>query len=398
MISDTILIILCFLVIFSYLLNFISRITRIPSVLLLLFTGIFLHYLLVYLNIQTPGLAAILPILGTLGLILIVLEGALEIKFERKKLPIIGKAFLAAFFILVLTSVSIAYIFRGLTHEPFNACLINAIPYSIISSAVTIPSVSHFHMLKKEFLFYESIFSDILGIVVFNFVIYNEIITGRSFLLLGMDITIILAVALAACMLILYLQSRITSHVKFFLILSILIIFYAGGEYFHLSSLIIILVFGLILNNADLIPYRWFRKVFIFEKFQTDLQFFTNLTAESAFLIRTFFFLLFGFTMDLALLFHFKVLFYGVIILGCIYFFRFLFLKFVVHTELMPELFITPRGLISILLFLNIPEGKHIPGFNSGLLLMIILATGFFMTMGLVMTKAPREIFREDIS
>jgi NhaP-type Na+/H+ or K+/H+ antiporter len=367
-------------------------------VLLLLFTGIFLHYALVYFNIQKPGLVSILPILGTLGLILIVLEGSLEIKFERKKLPLIGKAFLAAFFILVLTSVSIAFIFKGLTQHPFYACFINAIPYSIISSAVTIPSVSHFHHVKKEFLFYESAFSDILGIVLFNFAVYNETITGGSFLMLGWDIGIILVVSFIACMLILYLQSRITGHVKFFLILSILILFYAAGKYFHLSSLIIILVFGLFLNNAELIRIGWFRKLLIYEKFQTDLHFFTNLTAESAFLIRTFFFLLFGFTMDLTLLFHFKVVFYGVIILSCIYFFRFLFLKFVVWTEMMPELFITPRGLISILLFLSIPVSQQIPGFDSGLLLMVILATGFLMTVGLMMTKAPREIIRGDIS
>ena len=45
---------------------------------------------------------------------------------------------------------------------------------------------------------------------------------------------------------------NITGHVKLFLLMAILLLLYAVGKMFHLSSLVMILIFGVILNNYKL--------------------------------------------------------------------------------------------------------------------------------------------------
>ena len=46
-----------------------------------------------------------------------------------------------------------------------------------------------------------------------------------------------------------YVFQNIKGNVKLFLLIAVLLLLYAVGKIFHLSSLIIILIFGIILNN-----------------------------------------------------------------------------------------------------------------------------------------------------
>jgi hypothetical protein len=64
-----------------------------------------------------------------------------------------------------------------------------------------------------------------------------------------------------------------------------------------------------------------------------------------------------------------------------------LYLKFIAKTPLTPAVFITPRGLISILLFYNLPKEMRINGVETGLLFLIILATSIIMSLGLLGAK-----------
>ena len=75
-------------------------------------------------------------------------------------------------------------------------------------------------------------------------------------------LTIIFSVFLSY--IIIYAFQNIRGHVKLFLIIAILLLIYAIGKLFHLSSLIMILVFGLILNN-----YRLFFKRFSIVSFDS---------------------------------------------------------------------------------------------------------------------------------
>lgn len=384
---EVVLIVLSSLVICSYVFDLLAKQFKIPSVILLLTSGIGLSYLAILLEIRKPNFTPILPLIGTVGLILIVLEGALELKLEREKAGLIKKALASALFILMLTTTAIAVFFHFLTGEELRVCFLNATPLGIISSAIAIPSASILSPNRKDFIVYESSFSDIFGIILFNFMIANETITGYSFLKLGWSSLVVLALSVAFCMALLYLLKRITHHLKFFLIIAMLILVYAIGKYYHLPTLVIVLAFGLFLNNLHWIRYPWFSRIFKYENFHKDFHQLAQLSGESAFIVRTFFFLIFGFTLDVDSLLHLDVLRNGLIILAIIYIVRIVYQKFFVPKASWAEFFLSPRGLISILLFFSIPEELKLPGLSDGLLFFVILASSLVMTFGLLATR-----------
>jgi len=392
MTTYTILILLSGLVIFSYLFDMIAKRTKIPSVLLLLFLGIGLKQIVTYFSLETFDFLKILPTLGTMGLILIVFEGALDLKYDSDKNKLITKTFLTALVILLLTTAAITFILHELTSYSFYLCFINAIPFSIISSAIAIPSVSSINKDQREFVIYETSFSDIAGIILFNFAISNDSYNFSAFTGLGIELILIILFAIISCLLLLYLIGRINHHIKFFLIISILVMVYAIGQTFHLSALIIVLAFGLFLNNADEIRIPLFRKYFIYPNLSKDLVQLHQLSAESAFIIRTFFFVIFGFTIMVDQFKDFTLIQYGLLIIGAIYIIRLLYLKFVAKIDLSPILFITPRGLISILLFYNLPKEMRINGVETGLLFVIILSTSIIMSLGLLGAKKEQVV------
>lgn len=381
---------------FSYIFDLVAKATKIPSVLLLFGTGLGLQYLLSYLGITSLNVAKALPVIGTVGLVLIVLEGALELRFEKDKLKLIRKTLGSAFFILVITSLIVTFLFRYVTHLPFQTCLVNAIPLGIISSAIAIPSAADLVKSNREFVIYDSSFSDILGIMFFNFALSNETYGVKAYLNLGKDTFITLLLSVVISVVFLFLMKRITHHIKFFLILSLLILVYAIGKYYHLSSLIVVLFLGLFLNNAEIIPISKFKKHFLYEKLRHDLDQFLLLTAESAFIIRTFFFLIFGYNMNIHSLLNFSVLMNGIIIIILIYTVRWLYLKYVSKSNMVPLMFIAPRGLISILLFFSIPDEMRLNENADGLLLFVILGTSFIMTYGLISSKKGKKAKEEE--
>lgn len=386
MTTYTILIVLSALVIFSYLFDLVASKTKLPSVLLLLVLGIGLRILVDKLQIHTYSFLEILPTLGTVGLILIVFEGSLELKYAREKNKVIKGAFLSALFILIATVVVITFIIYQITGQTLYLCFVNAIPFSVISSAIAIPSVSSINKKSKEFVIYESSFSDILGIILFNFAVANQHITAGSFGQLALNTVLILLLSVVACVTLLYLMGRLKHHIKFFLIISILIMVYAIGQSFHLSALVLILSFGLFLNNADAIKHAWFRSVFIYKNLSNDLTQLHQLSAETAFIIRTFFFVIFGFTMNIYELDNFNIIANGLIMLGSIYVIRFGYLYFFKREHVLPEGFVTPRGLISILLYYNLPQHMKLVEIGTPFLFMVVLGSSLVMSIGLMST------------
>lgn len=387
MTTYTILIILSGLVIFSYLFDLVASKTKVPSVLLLLLLGIGLRLLVDNLKIQTFNFLSILPTLGTVGLILIVFEGSLELKYDRHKNKVIRSAFFSALTILMGTIVVITSIIYQITHHDLYTCIANAIPFSVISSAIAIPSAAALNNTDKEFVIYESSFSDILGIIIFNFAITNHSINTSAFIGLGLSTFLILLLSAIACVVLLYVMGRLVHHIKFFLIIAILILVYAIGQSYHLSSLVLILSTGLFLNNADTIENAWFRSVFLYKNLTADLSQLYQLSAESAFILRTFFFVIFGFTMNIGDLNNKIVLANGFFILISIYIIRVVFLKIFKKENLSPILYIAPRGLISILLYFNLPASLKIPEVGTPFLFLVVLGSSIVMTLGITLSK-----------
>ncbi|HKG04813.1 MAG TPA: hypothetical protein VKB19_00055 [Pedobacter sp.] len=378
------LIILSGLVIFSYLFDLVASKTKLPSVLLLLLLGIGIRLLVDNLELETFDFLKILPALGTVGLILIVFEGSLELKYDPGKNKLIKGAFLSALFILLLTVSVITFIIYQITGKDLYTCFTNAIPFSVISSAIAIPTAGALSKKGKEFIIYESSFSDIIGIILFNFAVQNPHISVSSFTGLAISTMLIMLVSAISCVVLLYVMGKISHHIKFFLIISILIMVYAIGQSYHLSALILILSFGLFLNNADAIQHAWFRGVFIYKNLSADLSQLHQLSAESAFILRTFFFVIFGFTINIHQLDDQIVLANGMIILVSIFVIRIVYLKLFRKENSGQEIFIAPRGLISILLYFNLPNHLKLHEIGTPFLFVVVLGTSLVMSIGLL--------------
>ncbi len=80
------------LLVFAYLLDVFGRRTRLPPVVLLILTGIGARQVLDSFGLHLGWVDPMVPIIGTIGLILIVLEGALDLSLRRERLPLIARA------------------------------------------------------------------------------------------------------------------------------------------------------------------------------------------------------------------------------------------------------------------------------------------------------------------
>jgi len=170
---------------------------------------------------------------------------------------------------------------------------------------------------------------------------------------------------------------------------------YSVGKLFHLSSLLVILIFGLILNNYKLFFFgrmkRWINKI----KLAQILDDFHIVTMESAFVVRTFFFVIFGMTLDLNTLTDLNTAFISVVIVVSIYLVRFILFKVFLMKSIFPEVLIAPRGLITVLLFFGIPATYELEYFNTGILLYVILLTSIIMTITMMIKGDESEYVGE---
>ena len=403
----SILIVLPLLIVFSYIFDLIARKTKFPSVILLMFTGILIRIGTTVYGVNEFGfLDNLIPVLGTIGLILIVLEGALELDITAEKFPVIIKGFLAAGIILILNIVAISLAFEHLLEMSAQSAVIYATPLSIISSAVAIPSSAGLREKEKEFVVYESTFSDILGIMVFNYAIRQfetnqALVSAESLIALGLQILGVIVISLLITFCLFYLLQKIEHHVKFFLILALLILVYAFGKFFHLPALVTIFIFGLFLSNVKALLPDFMKQRLDIEATEKGLHEFHILTAESTFLVKTFFFLFFGFSIDVTAFTSADPFIYGLLIFGIMLGLRYgYFILTTFKITPSPLVFISPRGLISILLFLQIAEvgflkeGKTLV--DERVLLVVILASMLAMTRGTMKkAKVPVEELNE---
>src|ERR1044071_7182225 len=105
--APVILILLSSIVILSYLFNLLSKKTRLPSVLMLIGTGIGIKYLAAHYGFAGVDVTKLVKILGATGLIMIVLEAALDLKLGRDKFRLIGDSFFSALFIFLFSAFGI---------------------------------------------------------------------------------------------------------------------------------------------------------------------------------------------------------------------------------------------------------------------------------------------------
>ncbi len=388
--TTAIIITLCTLLLIAYVFDLTSSKTKIPSVVLLLMLGWTVKQITLFLDIYIPDLSPILPGLGTIGLILIVLEGSLELELNKSKIGLIVKSFFGALIPLLVLSFLIGYAVHYFGNIGFKDSLTNAIPLCIISSAIAIPSAKNFPRRHKEFIIYESSLSDILGVLLFNFFALNDTIDIHSFSHFILQFIIITVISFVATIGLSLLLSKIEHHIKFFPIILLVILVYAISKVYHLPGLILILIFGLFIGNIDeLKRFQWI-EMFKPEELNNQIRKFKELTIEATFLIRTLFFLLFGYLIDSNEVLNYDTLVWASSIVIIILILRAIQLK-LSKLPLIPLLFIAPRGLITILLFFSIDPLHSIPLINKSLITQVIILTAFVMMFGLMISKSHKE-------
>lgn len=389
---------ICLLVIVSYLFNLFSRKSGVPSVLLLLLLGIVAREILLANNIPVQIDSRLVEIFGIVGLIMIILEAGLDLQVGKNKVSLIRNAFFSALAILVLSTIVCSLFLYLYLKADYVKCLIYALPLSVVSSTIVIPSISHLDPAKKDFLVYETSFSDILGIIFFNYLVAGNFMKSANIAWFFGSLVLAFALSIVLSFLMLFTLTRITTRVRFFLVFAVLIFLYAGGKMLHLPALFIILLFGMIISNWQSPFFERFYKWIPVSQVTGVSQLLHSLTAESSFLIRTFFFFIFGLTIEIALLKDPEVILAGSSIVVLLFGIRFIYLRFFLHSHIFPELFFMPRGLITILLIYSIPEVFRLSRFNEGVLFFVILLTSIIMMIGSIAYGKPKlELINDEM-
>ncbi|PHR43724.1 MAG: sodium:proton antiporter [Fluviicola sp.] len=398
--TNTFIITICCLLLLAYVFDLTASKTKVPSVILLLFLGWGMKQLTGVFHISVPDLQGLLPILGTIGLIVIVLEGSLELELNRSKFSLIRKSIIVAVIPMMILGFLLAgafYYYMGHDGDPttipdFRKSLIGAIPLCVISSAIAIPSAVNLSKRNKEFVTYESSLSDILGVLFFDFVFRNVTIDFHSFWIFLVQLLIIAVISFIATIGLSFLLGKIDHQIKFIPIIILTILIYALSKMYHLPALIFIMLFGLFIGNLDELKRFKLIERFKPQKLDTEVHKFHEILIEGTFLIRALFFLLFGFLIDNKELLNKETFFWAIGIVGAIFLIRFVQLK-LAKLPPMPLMFVAPRGLITILLFLYISAEDKIDLVNKPLVIQVILLSVFIMMLGLMFNKNKDEKF-----
>jgi potassium/hydrogen antiporter len=385
---------LSLLVLVCFIIDILADKIKVPGVILLMGVGIIMHYSFNALYIEKA--IQILPILGTFALILVVIEAGFDLDYESEKRTLILKALASAACNLSICLIPLTLIFQWYYETDLIKSLIYAIPFSIVSSAIAIPSAKSLDADSKEFLTYETVFSDVFGILLFNlFLTSTHLDTAIIFSFTGSLIFSIL-LSFALSMILIFVMKHVKHKIRFVPIFSALILIYALGKYLHLPLLITMMVFGLVLNNIEKLEFPIFH-IKINKRLKVRINHFKRLTHELTFVIRGLFFVMFGYRLDLMQFLNPLIILAAIGLIVFVFATRFAILKSL-RSNLSPGItFIAPRGLISILLMLSIPEKHAIAGFDGQLLdifiiatILIQLATRNYADNGIIQQKFPR--------
>lgn len=170
---------------------------------------------------------------------------------------------------------------------------------------------------------------------------------------------------------------RVEGHIRFVPLLAGLFALYTAGKLFHLSPLIMVLFFGLLLNKPSLVTrFRPFHN-WVEDDYDDTLSEFKTLVVELTFVVRGFFFVLLGYWTDLSDLASSEAWIAAALVLITIFGSRFALLRLMkVGSAASGSLgWIAPRGLITVLLFITAREKIDLPGFVNGAVILVVLAS-----------------------
>ncbi len=100
---------------------------------------------------------------------------------------------------------------------------------------------------------------------------------------ISLNIIVSVVVSIVFSYLLVWIFQKVKTQIKFFLFLAILALLFSIGEYFHYSALLIILTFGVILNNTHVFFRGPLSKLIIESDIQPIRHEFILITNESSF-------------------------------------------------------------------------------------------------------------------
>jgi cell volume regulation protein A len=387
---NSVIITICLLILIGYAFDLTASKSRVPSVILLLLLGWGSRQLVQVTGLQIPDLSLALPILGTVGLILIVLEGSLELELKMANLPVIRKSLILATVPMLIMAFYLTWMLVYYQGGSFRNTLVNVIPLCVISSAIAIPTVKSLQKNLRDFVIYESSFSDIIGVLFFNFVILNEYVSGVSIGHFLLDVLIMMLISFVAAAGLALLLRYNNHHIKFIPIIMIVLLVYALSKEFHLPALLFVMILGLFLGNLDELKGNKYIARLHPEILNLEVHRFREIVTEGAFVIRVIFFILFGYLIENAEILNVSTLLPALIVTSVIFILRAMQLK-LSGVPIFPLVYVAPRGLITILLFLSIDPAMMIPTVNKSLILQVIVLTAFMMMIGMMTIKTKAE-------
>jgi hypothetical protein len=317
----------------------------------------------------------VVPIIGTIGLILIVLEGALDLQLRRERARLIAVSFGSALLGFVVCAVAFAWLLSRVAGLDLFRATLAALPFAVISSAIAIPSAAALAPKAREFVVYESSICDILGVLVF----YAWLESGGSIARFeaGLGIGLVgsaLAAAVAAVGLYVLLN-RMQGHVRFVPLLAGIVFLYACGKAAHLSPLVVVLAAGLLLNNPHLLERLPRLRRLHTSTYDETLREFKGLVAELTFATKSLFFVLLGYWTDLAHMADPRAWLVAGVVVAVIYASRFALLIALRQPAAEQLVWIAPRGLITVLLYLAAAEAVDLEASPFGAVMLVVLAT-----------------------
>jgi potassium/hydrogen antiporter len=273
---------------------------------------------------------------------------------------------------------------------------VNVIPLCVISSSIAISGGRNLSPGDREFVVYESSLSDIFGVLIFNFVSLNAVLNMSAAGHFSLQLLLIITVSFIATIALAFLLNKIDHHIKFAPIILLVILIYEISKVYHLPALVFILLFGLFLGNLDEFRnVKWIQKLKP-GQLDAEVKKFREITSEATFLIRSLFFLLFGYLIQSDDLMNTGTITWALVIVTAIFVVRALVLK-LSGVPLLPLVFVAPRGLITILLYFAVDPLQHIGLVNNSLVLQVIILSSLMMMFGMMLNRKVRKPLAEPL-
>jgi potassium/hydrogen antiporter len=369
------------LLIIAFAANRLSKLTRVPDIIVLLLIGITLGPILHWVHPEV--FQGAVRILGTFALILILFEGGIELRL-RQALRYLPAGLLLVVLSFGLSFALIAVVGKLLLHLDWMDCLLLGAALGCTSGTIVIPALAQIDTPEpvKVTLTLESALGEVIAVLLVGSLLHAQ---GDSSLIGGLatsfsqHIIVSLSLGFAAGAVWSKLWPRIAGAPNTNILnLGVLMGVYAIGEYLHGSGLLTVLVFGVTLANLPRTPHmtRQGARMLAFH-------------AEFSFLVRSYFFVLLGIVAEFISRQYILPIFAILVALVAARWVAVEGSRWVVRdvtrreTELL--FWMLPRGLVTAVLALEIVNDRG-PAFSflPAMAFTVVLVTNLFIVWGAV--------------